>query len=286
MAIIYKVSFPNGKNYIGLSINTLEHRKKQHARAMSSSDYPVHKAIKHFGIENTVWEVIDSADEYRDLCVLEQNYIKQYKSLTRESGYNCTVGGEGRTAHRDEDLVLDALKYKHRAEWKKHSSSMYGSARKRGMLEICCAHMVSKNAHYTREDITAQARACPSAADFYTNYRNHYRKALALKMMDELFPDRAIDWTTERLQAAALRWANMTDFQQKDRDAYTSARRKGLLPSITQHMLRPSADRSFKKPLIKKLRKTSHSIMAMYTQASGNYQKAPVYPKQPPEPGC
>ena len=46
-----------------------------------------------------------------------------------------------RTRWTDEMLKADALKYKTRQEWNRKSCSAYTTARNRGLLDTCCAHM-------------------------------------------------------------------------------------------------------------------------------------------------
>lgn len=91
--IIYKVTFPNSKCYIGLTKNTLERRKYNHYNRMyNGSTLHFHHALRKYeGSE--VWEIIDTAANYEELKLLEIKYIEHYNSFHK--GYNLTLGGDG-----------------------------------------------------------------------------------------------------------------------------------------------------------------------------------------------
>ena len=97
---IYKIVFPNGKHYIGLSTRTLDERKKEH-RNNTRVDKPkkiVHKALKRFEMMETLELILidDSAKSIDELYEKEKFYIQQYNSYYKnKKGYNQTLGGEG-----------------------------------------------------------------------------------------------------------------------------------------------------------------------------------------------
>lgn len=93
--IVYKVSFPNKKVYIGITNGTLEGRKKRHYRDVNSDSFLLfHRALRKYqGLE--VWEVIDSKENREEICAAECYYIQRYRSNDRMFGYNCTPGGDG-----------------------------------------------------------------------------------------------------------------------------------------------------------------------------------------------
>jgi group I intron endonuclease len=93
--IIYKVTNSiTGKCYIGKTSHTLEIRKVGHLknvhRGISTKFY---NSIRKYGIDNFVWEVIDSANDTNSLNELEIKHIVETDSF--RSGYNMTLGGDG-----------------------------------------------------------------------------------------------------------------------------------------------------------------------------------------------
>jgi group I intron endonuclease len=94
--IIYRVTcLTTNKIYIGKTIKTLERRKKQHLWAANkgTGSY-LHAAIRKYGQEDFVWEVIDRCLFAESLLALEKHYIKLYQ-CTAPRGFNCTGGGDG-----------------------------------------------------------------------------------------------------------------------------------------------------------------------------------------------
>ena len=94
---IYKIEFPNGKVYIGLTTTSLEQRKKEHKSCAKCGDpRPLYNALRKHNMVNTFELIeIDTADNKEELCEKEMGYILMYRSFEREYGYNRTIGGEG-----------------------------------------------------------------------------------------------------------------------------------------------------------------------------------------------
>lgn len=99
--LIYKATFPNDKSYIGLTLKTLEQRKKSHKNSSMYNkgqyDYNVifHKAIRKYGWENVKWEILeDNITDYEYLKERERFNILKYDTF-KSNGYNMTLGGEG-----------------------------------------------------------------------------------------------------------------------------------------------------------------------------------------------
>jgi len=97
---IYKIVFPNGKHYIGLTIRSIEKRMKEHRKAARRGDTQcLYKAIRKYNMVDTFELIeIDTADSIDELSELEMHYIEEYNSFYMDEGnkgYNMTRGGEG-----------------------------------------------------------------------------------------------------------------------------------------------------------------------------------------------
>ena len=124
LGIIYKVTFPNGKIYIGQTKRTLEQRKKSHYNNLKNyqktgkNDYVIMRAFNKYGFENTVWEQIDSANSEKDLNDKEKYWIQYYRSYIgfyNSNGYNSTLGGDATpifTQLNDKELYECGLEIK------------------------------------------------------------------------------------------------------------------------------------------------------------------------------
>jgi hypothetical protein len=102
---IYKITnLINNKIYIGKDIT-------------SNPDYfgsglLIKRAIKKYGCENFIKEVIDTTDDYNELSKKEIYWISFYKSTNRKIGYNITPGGDGGDTlsnHPNLDLIREKI---------------------------------------------------------------------------------------------------------------------------------------------------------------------------------
>lgn len=93
--IVYKVTnLLNNKVYIGITTKSLEHRKKVHLRDSKRMNTYFYRAIRKYGEENFMWEIIDYADSIEELHAKEVYYIRLYESFdNKEKGYNTQSGG-------------------------------------------------------------------------------------------------------------------------------------------------------------------------------------------------
>lgn len=86
----------NDKIYIGQTINSLEHRRKQHYREAKNRNRKsvyFHNALNKYGFENFIFEQIDTASTLDELDKKEQYWIKYYNSMNKMFGYNLDSGG-------------------------------------------------------------------------------------------------------------------------------------------------------------------------------------------------
>ena len=86
MGYIYKITCKDtNKIYIGKSESSVETRWKEHCRAAflpSHGDYnfPFHRAIRQYGIDNFIIETIDKTDNSEILKEKEKYWINFYNS--------------------------------------------------------------------------------------------------------------------------------------------------------------------------------------------------------------
>ena len=90
---VYKITFQNGKSYIGIS-NNIKRRMKEHN--CEKKEYPICNAIKKYGkiTEIEILEEIPS-DQRELMYEREKYYIQKYQSLITQNGYNVSEGGPG-----------------------------------------------------------------------------------------------------------------------------------------------------------------------------------------------
>lgn len=91
--IIYRHTL-NNKDYIGYSSQTIQKRLEEHlVESKNGSDRHFHRAIRKYGSENIVSEVLDTATTRKEARQKERQYITIYDTF--RNGYNMTSGGDG-----------------------------------------------------------------------------------------------------------------------------------------------------------------------------------------------
>lgn len=90
----------NGKNYIGKwegRLNKLIYRYNKEIKDLSIKNRAVINSMRFYGLNQFELKIVheDNKLNTKELEDLERFYIREFKSLTIENGYNCTRGGDG-----------------------------------------------------------------------------------------------------------------------------------------------------------------------------------------------
>lgn len=91
VGVIYKITSPSNKIYIGQTID-VKTRKNKYKSGACKNQVRLYNSIKKYGWENHVFEIIEEVDVMH-LSDREIFYIEYYNSFIK--GLNCTTGGEG-----------------------------------------------------------------------------------------------------------------------------------------------------------------------------------------------
>lgn len=127
--IIYKVTNKqNGKIYIGQTVKSLWQRWAQHC-APSSGCTALHNAIKKYGSDSFMVEIIDRANSRNELDKKEMYYISFYDCIAPK-GYNLSEGGNGCRGYKHNEETRTLLSKirtgkkgtPHTDEWKRKAS--------------------------------------------------------------------------------------------------------------------------------------------------------------------
>lgn len=112
MGVVYKATnIVNGKVYVGKTMIGHKQRWTQH-RICARRGYQAYfyRAIRKYGEENFVVEVLTSATDERELATLEIYWIAKLQCAQRSKGYNCTIGGEGRIHTESSRALLRGIR--------------------------------------------------------------------------------------------------------------------------------------------------------------------------------
>lgn len=111
MGYIYQITNKiNNKIYIGKTEFSVEKRFKEHCKDAfreRNEKRPLYNAMKKYGIENFIVEILEEVNDGKMLEEREIYWIEQKDSY--RNGYNATLGGEGRR-YIDYDLVIETYK--------------------------------------------------------------------------------------------------------------------------------------------------------------------------------
>ena len=109
MNYIYKLENQiNHKIYIGMTIREPqirfeEHKRKAFDKNYYGYNYPIYQAIRKYGINNFSFEIIYSTEDEKEIFDKEKYYIQFYDSVNK--GYNISLGGEGNSKYKTEDIL-------------------------------------------------------------------------------------------------------------------------------------------------------------------------------------
>lgn len=92
MYIVYKHTSPTGKSYIGLTSQGMKHRAGPEGKRYAECT-AFYRAIQKYGWDGFTHEVLEQDLTFEEACEKEQYYIRKYRSLTTENGYNLENGG-------------------------------------------------------------------------------------------------------------------------------------------------------------------------------------------------
>lgn len=91
--LVYRLTFPNGKDYVGVTSRTLEERVTQHIKDSTKGpkDYPLARAIRKYGPANMPSEVLVEGP-MSEMLKMEIKLIRRFESQI-PMGYNISRGG-------------------------------------------------------------------------------------------------------------------------------------------------------------------------------------------------
>lgn len=130
IGIIYKYTAPNGKSYIGQTLDEKRRKKEFLDLRVDYSGKKINEARKSIGPNNFKYEVIecnnynDVSEALEDLNVKESYYIGKYDTYI--NGYNMTMGGEGVRGIVFSDEIKTKISNTLKAYFKTHENSFKG----------------------------------------------------------------------------------------------------------------------------------------------------------------
>jgi group I intron endonuclease len=112
--VIYKITSPTGKIYIGKAVNFAA-RYTSYRNRLAEGQPALHNSFLAHGFEAHSFEILET-NSVDKLAELEIKYIQQYNSFAKlnENGLNLTKGGDGSLGRADSEEVKEKRASSHR----------------------------------------------------------------------------------------------------------------------------------------------------------------------------
>ena len=182
---IYKITnLINNKCYIGQSINTPK-RFREHKNGNST----VSKAIKKYGVDNFLFEVIYQTLDVTDIDAAEVYFIKESNSLVEsEGGWGYNLDHGGRANNKVSEITKQRLKEyhsnrpaSHNEKLRKPKSPEHIEKMRKPRTEIAKQHY--KESHWSKHGVDF---VCPHCGKISKNkgnmFRYHFDKCKSLSV--------------------------------------------------------------------------------------------------------
>jgi superfamily II DNA or RNA helicase len=136
-----------------------------------------------------------------------------------------------------------ALKYPSRSEWEKNEKNAYTAAHRKGWLNDCCIHMISKrkpHSYWTKERCVESASNYSTKKDWNKNERIAYDTALRKGWLEDCCKHMISinkHWTIEKCIESARKYMTIREWIKNENSSYRSAYRHGWLEMCCKHML-------------------------------------------------
>lgn len=157
--LIYKHTSPSGKSYIGQTKN-LDRRNTYH-KSSRSRCVNFYNAIKKYGWESFVTEILADHLTIDEANILEQRYIVNYNTLA-PNGYNLTTGGNNKVVS---DITRQRL-----ADARSRESDEVKHRRREQMKKF--REMETEESRLSRQE---KSRVAKQTVEYSEEFRNHIR---------------------------------------------------------------------------------------------------------------
>jgi group I intron endonuclease len=126
IGLVYKaINRLNNKSYIGCTAGSLQKRMNQHLKDSRKRNNKFHNALRKYGIENFVWEILYDNIPLEHLEIAEICAIYTYDTFY--TGYNSTSGGEFKKIYSEETRQKISQAGKGRVSWSKGRHNIFSA---------------------------------------------------------------------------------------------------------------------------------------------------------------
>ncbi len=149
---IYACEFPDHSVYVGLTWNL----KQRENRRSDKEPVELHKKLigAHY-ILKQITEMLPMEEAVKQEPLIIQQYVDNGWNLLNRSMRAGQIGGSIRWSFKS--LEKEAKKYTTRVQFQSNHVGAYIAARRQGILNQICAHMIPLKTHWTNEQLEKEA---------------------------------------------------------------------------------------------------------------------------------
>lgn len=116
--IIY-IATCKGKSYIGMTIHTLQDRKREHRKWIKNPQTKFHQALQDEGYENFEWRILATGETRDELKKLEAKFIEEYNPTYNVARGAGSLGLKLSDEHKAKIGRANAISNKGKIPWNK-----------------------------------------------------------------------------------------------------------------------------------------------------------------------
>jgi len=144
-----------------------------------------------------------------------------------------------RTFWSEETALKEVKKYATRAELWAHARGAQDFLKRKGLIEVACAHMVPVHNDYTQEWVMLEAKKYTKRSDFIAGFAGGVAHAKRHGYYNEACSHMDVKrrkWTLESVRKEANKYTSRGEFAIRSVAAYTFAHTRDLLDDVCAHM--------------------------------------------------
>lgn len=158
-----------------------------------------------------------------------------------------------------DQLLVEALKFSHRGDFFKNNNKAYKAAKRQGVLDEVCSHMISLRKKYSNEEILLEALKYKTRKEWKQNHSSTYRAAGYKKLLNiacahmTLLVDHG-KWDKEKVFLEAQKYFNVNTWKKENYGSYRAAQRLDILKEASIHMKRTGQTSLLEKEVLNFIR--------------------------------
>lgn len=232
----------HGKQHLNGWASDIESKKSIQNNDLIKKDWAIKNSYNFLEIKS--WEIESIQDI--DMLLVDalnkiatannENFIFSKRELTRKEISKVTSA----LVFSEEEVLLDARKYKSRSEWLTNSSKIYRFALRHNLAQLATKHMsyVTEHGKWSKEAVIKEAKKYSTIAEWRSSSQSSYVIANRNDWLKDCISNMRIIkrsngyWTKERILESASQYKTKAEWRRVEPSAYVIGRRNGWFDDI------------------------------------------------------